>query len=401
MLNFLKILSKDNSTPKPELPKQANQISALPKPQDNKDVAHGEKGRLDLVLSAIQDGIIALDSQGNITMFNSASEKLTGVTSQEAVGKPIDQVIKVYADETILSKDIFCPLNKADYEGAVYVKPGVKIISLKNKIIFADLISGQVKEGKSLNLSYILTLHDVTEEKNFEAMKLDFVSMAAHELRTPLTSIKGYLSVFMNENKGKFDSDQNMFLTRISISTEQLLDLVENLLNVSKIERGMFNVNLSSTNWVEVVQLTFDQFMERAKEKNLEFTFVKPEGTLPQVMVDKLRITEVISNLFSNATAYTPPGGKIKVWVELSPDKSSIITHVSDNGEGIPKEAMSHLFTKFFRVAGKLEQGSKGTGLGLYISKAITEMHHGKIWVESKIDEGSTFSFSLPIKTTN
>lgn len=399
MLNFLKKLSQDKLNPQSRLSNSANPVNILSQTKENIDMIHGDKGRLNLVLSAIQDSIIALDSQGKIAMFNLASEKLTGATTQEVLGKSIDQVIKVYENEKELSKDIYCSLNKANSEGAVWFRKELKIISLKNKIVFANLTSSQVKEGQDINLSYILTLHDVTEEKNFEAMKLDFVSMAAHELRTPLTSIKGYLSVFMNENKIKFDPDQNMFLTRISISAEQLLDLVENLLNVSKIERGIFNVNTASTNWVEVIQQIFDQFVERAKEKNLEFTFIKPEGVLPNIMVDKLRISEVISNLLSNSIAYTPPGGKIKIWVELPPDKSSIITHVQDNGEGIPEEAIPHLFTKFFRVSGKLEQGSKGTGLGLYISKAIMEMHHGKIWVESKIGKGSIFSFSLPLRT--
>jgi signal transduction histidine kinase len=205
------------------------------------------------------------------------------------------------------------------------------------------------------------------------------------------------MSVFMNENKGKFTKDQEMFLSRISISTQQLLDLVENLLTVSKIERGTSGANLTLEDWVKLSKLTFDQFSERAREKNMEFTFMEPTTEIPKIMVDKLRITEVLSNLLSNAIAYTNPGGKIKVWIGLSPDKKYVVTNIEDNGQGIPKEAISHLFTKFFRVSGKLEQGSKGTGLGLYISKEITKMHHGEIWVESELGKGSKFSFSLPI----
>lgn len=389
MFNFPKILSRDKQDSKAVLPKQTEQTTI---PQTTA-VAYSEDDKLTMILSAIQDAVIALDLQENIVLFNLAAEKLTGATAKEVIGKPIDQIIKVYEYET--------EIPKTNFVGVVYIKQGIKIISFKNRQVYVNFVSGQIKEGNQANLSCILILHDVTEEKNFETMKLDFVSIAAHELRTPLTSIKGYLSVFMNENKGKFDSDQTMFLTRISISTEQLLDLVENLLSVSKIERGIFNVNLESTDWTAIVQEIFNQLIERAKEKNLEFTFIKPESTLPKVMVDKLRIVEVLSNLFSNAIAYTSPGGKIQVNVKLSPDKQSIITSIQDTGEGIPKEAIPHLFTKFFRVSGRLEQGSKGTGLGLYISREIIRMHHGEIWVDSELGKGSTFSFSLPVEITN
>ncbi len=388
MFNFPGILSKNKQTENNPTP----QLTSIP--------CNGDE-RLIMILSAIQDAVIALDLQGNIVMFNLAAEKLIGATTKEVIGKPIDQVIKVYDREIEIPKATYHPLNTTTSERVTYIKQGVKIVSFNNKQVYANFISSQIKEGSQVGLNWIITLHDVTEEKNFETMKLDFVSMAAHELRTPLTSIKGYLSVFMNENKEKLDTDQNMFLTRISISTKQLLDLVENILNVSKIERGVFNVNLESTDWTIIVQQIFDQFIERANEKNLEFTFIKPQVTFPKVMVDKLRISEVLSNLLSNAIAYTAPGGKINVSVKLSPDKQSTITNIQDTGEGISKEAIPHLFTKFFRISGKLGQGSKGTGLGLYISKEIVQMHHGKIWVESGLGKGSIFSFSLPIEMSN
>lgn len=390
MFNFGKLLSK-KSSPTPVVQKTVAPVS-------NEQLCD-TSNKLALILSAIQDAVIALDPTGKIVLFNPSAERMIGATSQEVLNKPIIQVIKFFHDKEEILPAQYCAINTAN-SGINYQKSDLKFTSFKNKQGTAILTSNQIKGGDKANLSCILTLHDITEEKSFEAMKLDFVSMAAHELRTPLTSIKGYLSVFMNENKNKFNDDQNTFLTRISISTEQLLALVENLLNVSKIERGIFNVNTAASDWIELVEQTFEQFAERAKEKNLEFTFVKPTIQIPKLMVDKLRIVEVISNLLSNAIAYTAPGGKIKVWIELSPDKSSVVTNVSDTGEGIPKDALPYLFTKFFRVQGKqLEMGSKGTGLGLYISREITEMHHGKIWVTSEVGKGSTFSFSLPIKS--
>jgi len=387
MFNFTKLLFNNKPTSTPKVPETVKATT----PVDTANL-YDTGNKLALILSSISDAVIAMDSAGKIILFNPAAEKLTGASFQEVQNKSIAEFVKFYQDNVEIAPTQFCSVN------TTFKKDGIKLVSNKNKQATVNLTSNQIKGGDKANLGCILTLHDITEERTFEAMKLDFVSMAAHELRTPITSIKSYLSVFMNENQGKFDEDQNTFLTRISISTQQLLDLVENLLNVSKIERGIFNVSMVSTDWVELVQQTFDQFAERAKEKNLEFTFEKPTTTIPKIMVDKLRIVEVISNLLSNAISYTPSGGKIKIGVEISPDKSSIITNVTDTGEGIPKEAIPFLFTKFFRVSGKLEQGSKGTGLGLYISKEITQMHHGKIWVKSEVGKGSTFSFSLPIK---
>ncbi|MBI4040073.1 PAS domain-containing sensor histidine kinase [Candidatus Daviesbacteria bacterium] len=256
-------------------------------------------------------------------------------------------------------------------------------------------MAAMIKEGAKSNLGSIITIHDVSEEHELETMKMDFVSMAAHELRTPLTSIKGYLSVFINENKDKFDNDQMMFLNRINISAEQLTGLIENLLNVSRIERGVVTLNPEQVNWAENLQAVVNEFKNRAEEKRIDLSFTPATVPLPTIKVDKIRINEVLGNLLSNAIAYTQPGGKVIVWAES--DGKNIATHIKDTGEGIPKEAIPHLFTKFFRVSGVLEQGSKGTGLGLYISKSIIEMHHGKIWVESELGKGSTFSFSLPI----
>lgn len=227
-----------------------------------------------------------------------------------------------------------------------------------------------------------------------EKLSLDFVTMAAHELRTPLTSLKSYLAVFLEENKGVFNDEQKTFLNRIEISAKQLASLIESLLNISRIERGVFILEKESLDWMENVKQVVTGFSSEAVEQQLTLEFKEPKEDVGELYVDKLRINETLSNLLSNAIAYTRPGGKVIVWVECINDE--VITHVQDTGQGIPKEALPKLFTKFFRVSGALESGSKGTGLGLYLSKAIVDMHHGRIWVESVLGKGSTFSFSLP-----
>jgi signal transduction histidine kinase len=145
--------------------------------------------------------------------------------------------------------------------------------------------------------------------------------------------------------------------------------------------------------------MAYEQFEHRAIEKRIDLQYIKPKTPLPTVQADNVRINEVINNFIANAINYTEPGGKVTIWSEFK--DNYIFTHVTDTGRGLPKEAINHLFTKFYRVPGNLDQASKGNGLGLYISKAIVELHHGKIWVESPgLGKGSTFSFSLPVVET-
>ena len=353
-----------------------------------------ERNKLSIILSGIVDAVIAVDLERKIILFNKAAENVTGYKVAQVIDKPIDDVIKLFDNATQISSETFCPMPQNNFEGIIYKKQGLKMLGLKQQQTYVDLLTGQIQEGHVFNLGCILTLHNISKEMQLEEMKLDFVSMAAHELRTPLTAINGYLSVFIEESRGTFTEDQKMFLDRITIATHQLVALVENLLNVSRIERGAFTVKLEKIDWLQYVKRVVEQFEERAKQKHLTLTLNTPSTLLPPVMADPLRISEVVSNLLSNAVTYTPGSGSVTVWFEKTANE--VITHIQDTGEGIPPEALPHLFTKFFRVSGKLEQGSKGTGLGLYISKEIVTMHNGRIWAESTFKKGSTFSFALP-----
>lgn len=344
------------------------------------------------VLSTIDDAVIAVDLNRNISMFNHAAEALTGYTSSQVLGRPISQAIKIFEKKDEISPLVYCPISQTG-DDILFDKDELTLLG-NQKEAFVNLVSRQIQGGPDHNLGCIITVHDKTKEKQLESMKMDFVSMAAHELRTPLTSIKGYLSVFIQENEQKFNADQMMFLNRIRVSTEQLMDLVENILNVSRVERGAFSVFRQPLEWSLLVKQSVGDLTSRAKEKNIALSYYDTGVKNVFVDVDKLKITEVINNLIANAISYTRPGGSVTVWIETRGDE--VVTSVRDTGVGIPAEAIPKLFTKFFRVSGKLE-GTKGSGLGLYISKAIVALHHGKIWVQSQEGRGSVFSFSLPL----
>lgn len=374
---------------------ERTQQLALAVNQLNRDkiVISAERNKLAVTISAITDAVIAVDLERKIIIFNSAAEKLTGYLAKDVLGKTLDQVIRIFDKDLEVTSLNYCPIRTDGMEGVIFNKPNLKLVGKKEAHV--NLIAGQIAEGLQNNLGCILTLHDVSKEAELERMKLDFVSMAAHELRTPLTSLKGYIHV-LSKNPTGLSDQQKTYLLRMNIATQRLVGLVENLLNVSRIERGTLTLRLEEVDWLANVKETVSELLDQAKDRNQKLMILEPTTPLPKVNIDKFRINEVLSNLLSNAISYTPPGGKIKVWLDQTANE--IITHIQDNGQGIPKEALPHLFTKFFRVTGFLEQGSKGTGLGLYIAKSIIDLHKGKIWAESQEGKGSTFSFSVPTK---
>lgn len=348
------------------------------------------------------DPIIVLDSKWQVKYVNGAAQEVTGIKKLDAVGKKIDMFIRLYdKNNAEILPSTYAKLNRDNPNTKVFYQSEVKIISNINKQSNADVSVYQPPLGQAIDVSFVIIFQDKTKEKQLEAMKLDFVSMAAHELRTPLTSIKGYISVFINENKDKLTPDQMMFVTRINTSTQQLAGLVENLLSVARVERGAMNLHTQIVNWVDNVKAQVDTFEHRAEEKRISLKFIQPAETIPQVQVDLVRINEVLNNMIANALNYTEPMGKIEVSIDTDGDQ--VCTHVKDTGKGLAKENLDKLFTKFFRVSGgPAEQASKGNGLGLYLSKAIVELHKGKIYAESEgIGKGSTFTFCLPAIENN
>ncbi len=228
-------------------------------------------------------------------------------------------------------------------------------------------------------------------------VKLEFVSLVAHELRNPLTSLKGYAYIMDRDYQNTFDEKEKMVMQRINISIQRLAALIENLLNITRLQKDTLTINASAADWLANIDEMIQEVKGQAEVKKIDVQFIKPQDPPYVALVDKMRINEVLMNLLVNAINFTPMGGKIAVWVEKAGNE--IITHVADNGPGIPKEATPNMFTKFFQVPEGEKRSSEGTGLGLYISQSIVEMHKGRIWVEAEVGKGSKFSFSVPKAT--
>ena len=358
--------------------------------EKQKDIAVSENSRLTEVLSSIVDGIIAVDFHKNVLLANKTAQELTGYTQIELYGQPIDKLLHLFVENEEITPKTYCQQN---------FSKTVKLVGKMGRSTKISLTTAQVGETVQTNLSCILILHDLSKEEELEKMKFDFVSMASHELKTPLTSIVGYLSVFVNENNGKLPKEELELVNRSLIAAQQLFTLVQNLLNVNKIEREQISVSPQAIDYMPILTKAVDDLKNQATLKNISLTLAMPGEPLPKVLTDPIRIGEVITNLVANAINYTNSGGKVEVSIATSP--SEVTTLVSDSGIGIPKEAIPHLFTKFFRVSNIAQQANKGTGLGLYIAKSIIEKLNGKIYVESEVGKGSKFYFTLPVAPTS
>jgi len=235
--------------------------------------------------------------------------------------------------------------------------------------------------------------------KELDAAKSEFISIASHQLRTPLTVIKGYISMMLEGTFGKLTKEETVSLEKVYESNERLIQLVENLLNISRIESGRLQFNFEIMQLEEVVENVVDELAGSAKRKGLRLEYKKSSKPLPKVKIDEEKIRQVVMNLIDNAIKYTKQGG---ITIKLEQIGKNIQFCVIDTGVGISKEDLDNLFKKFSRGKGSSVIHTEGTGLGLYVGKMMIEAHQGKIWAESKgKDRGARFCFVVPIYKKN
>lgn len=233
--------------------------------------------------------------------------------------------------------------------------------------------------------------------EQLDKLKDEFVSLASHELRTPMTVIKSYIWMLLEGKTGELSEKQKTYLNRTYSSTNRLINMVNDMLNISRIESGRFTIDPQTMDVVALCNEVVSEMQARAAEQNLKLEFVTPQSSPPQINADKDRIKQVLINLIGNSLKFTLPQGTITVSLEQK--DGYLITHVKDTGQGIKPEDMEKLFKKFNMLGGNYltKQTGQGTGLGLYLSKALVELHKGRIWVSSEGEgKGSMFSFALP-----
>ncbi len=241
--------------------------------------------------------------------------------------------------------------------------------------------------------------HELTlaleEVKKISKRKTDFISSVSHELRTPLTSVKGYAAILMEEKLGAVPAAVKERLQKINSHSNELVNMVNDLLDIARIESGKATMTLSELDLNSIIATVVDLIMIQCKTKNIDLVVDVPKD-IPQIIADRVQIERVFINLLGNAVKFTPQNGKITIRAEKR--ANAIQVDILDTGIGIPAEALNLIFDEFYRVDNSINQQVKGTGLGLSLVKYIIEAHKGKIWVESRVGEGSTFSFTLQIK---
>ena len=244
-----------------------------------------------------------------------------------------------------------------------------------------------------------LIIKTIDQLSEANRMKSEFVSIASHQLRTPLSIIKWYVEFLSKKEKQVgFTSEQKKYIKTIGDSNQRMIRLVNDLLDISRIESGKIQVHPEPTNIVELTQNIIKENKPVAEHKNVKISF-KFEQDIPLINVDPRRISMVIENLISNAIKYMRDDNESGyISIELSKESSKFLFNIADNGVGIPEKEQKKIFKKFFRADNTMKLKTSGTGLGLFIAKAIVESHKGKMWFVSKEGEGTTFYFDIPLK---
>ena len=353
-----------------------------------------ERNKTLTILSNFTSPIIVLDGENKISLFNPASRKLLGV-------KFLDYGRKILPDNNYSLdnfKDVLRVEHISNVSKDVAEDPIINIeeLSLKNtekqnltfKVITAKIL-GNVNE----NLGIMKIFYDVTREKELDNLKSQFISVAAHQLRTPLAAVKWIFELVLSSDLGDLNDEQRKFLSKGHESNERIINLVNDLLNVSRIEEKKFSYILKDYNFLEVLDTVLSDFDGIAKEKKITLNIEKP-SQLKDVKMDKEKMSMVLQNVIDNAIKYTPEHGKVHITVKN--DDRYVNFFVEDKGVGIPATDMDRLFSKFFRATNVVRMQTEGSGLGLFIVKEIVEKHKGTIGIESEEGKGTKVTIRIP-----
>ncbi|MCQ6273435.1 PAS domain-containing protein [Bacillus sp. V3B] len=349
--------------------------------QDMMKAHEMQKDRLSTLIENMGSGLILIDSRGYINLINRTYKEIFQVKTSEYLYKLYYEVIQHQEINKII-EDIFMTEQKVKKQIVLPFK-----IERRHFEVYGVPIIGTNDVWKGI----LLVFHDITEIKKLEQMRKDFVANVSHELKTPVTSIKGFSETLLEgamENRETLEA----FLHIILKESDRLQSLIYDLLELSKIENEGFSLSIQSIDIVVAIEDAIRILEGKAKEKEINIQFENHSNELI-VEADIYRIKQVFINIISNAVSYTPQGGDI--CIRMEENSKNVVIHIKDTGMGIEKEEIPRIFERFYRVNKARDRNSGGTGLGLAIVKHLMEAHKGKVIVESKVGEGTTFSIEL------
>ncbi|GAC1347334.1 MAG: hypothetical protein NVSMB27_12520 [Ktedonobacteraceae bacterium] len=343
------------------------------------------------VLDAVSEAIILVSSDRRLLSVNQRFAGFFGIHADKVLGRRFDElqpeVERIFANPSEFRSLV------ADTAGDVERQFTAIILQCWPQSRELELFSTPVRSANGEHLGRLYVFRDVTHEREVDRMKSEFVSLVSHELRTPLTSIKGYVDLLLDGDAGELNAEQQEYLDVVKNNADRLVALINDLLDVSRIESGKIQLQRTALDIAHLIQGTADSLRPQLETKKQHLTLTIPEA-LPAVSGDADRVTQILTNLLSNAHKYTPPGGTIAITAHA--EGSVVRVDMRDTGIGLSPEEQAQLFTKFFRARNQTTQAVGGTGLGLSITRSLVQMHGGEITVLSAPGQGSTFSFTLP-----
>lgn len=343
------------------------------------------------ILTSIADGVVFNDTTGQTIMVNPAAERILETPAGELVGKDFQALFVACPEKS--RREVTTAMESLLGTPEAELRKAYKtILEIGGRVVMAHLSPVRTERNKFLGV--VTVLRDVTKEVEADRAKSEFVSNVSHELRTPMTAIKGYTDLLHAGAVGPINEDQERFLEIIKNNADRLTALINDLLDISRVETGRVRFEPRLMQIADVIADVVNVLAVQAEEKHQTLAYQVAAG-LPEIMGDRDRLHQVITNLVGNAIHYTPEGGRVEVRAYAV--ESAVRVDVADTGIGIAPEDLPHIFERFYRADDPLVQEAAGTGLGLSIVKMFVEMHGGRVWVESEPGRGSTFTFILPV----
>ena len=336
----------------------------------------------------MNEALVVVDGEGKVAYLNGSAQDLLGLTLEGAQGKSIREALGGRAGDFESPEELEALIGLADGQGDS-ASIAVKLVSPKPRDL--EVSSFSIPAGSNETMTGLLA-RDVTQERELQDRRDAFVSIASHELRTPMTSIMGFSELMLN-NASAPDASRRDWLERIHQNSQVLAAIVEDMLNVSRIQSGKLEINIEELSLDEVVREVVEGI--RPDVGNRELVSEIPDET-PGVFADRDKLAQVIRNLVSNAVKYSPGGEEVTIAASHEPDNERVVVEVRDRGMGISPANLDTLFSSFVRIRRPETEGIRGTGLGLSIVKGLASLIGGEVWVESELDKGSTFFFTVP-----
>ena len=356
-----------------------------------------ERERFEAIVSTMGEGLLVLNRDYQIVLINATAERLLETSAKEAVGIDAKEVILMFKGKN--------PLPDEERPVAMTFKTGQPIFTGLEENLYYQNHSGKrfavamaatpLRKDREI-VGAVVVFRDVTEEKKLDESRTSFISIASHQLRTPLTSIRWFVEMLLAGDAGPLNKEQKHFVSQIYESADRMIDLVNLLLQIARVEAGRVRMEPTRTDFKTITDSVAFSLQAQLNEKEQTIEVKASRDPMPLIPMDQEVVWQVIQNLLTNAIRYSPKKGVISIFIT---DKGDFLEYsVKDSGIGIPENQQSRVFEKFFRADNAVKEIPEGSGLGLALAKSLVEGWNGKIWFESKEGAGTIFYFTVPIE---